>query len=334
MKTLIILTATLLLMCLVPGPLPASQIVYGQDGQPTAVAQPGAWNPSTLLPATLIDSWDTTPEYNWSLNADFTWANVYDTNDITDAHVLTELQYYASPTLGVEYEFYMTTDNGGWPDDGNMTLLASRNDLDGGGQWGWVTIDVSAAGYVVQPGQVYWFVRRCPVGGSPGFTWSSATNTSPPVNPPVKITQSFGSGGWSDWIQDWWMLFKVYGEIPGPVPDIQANGQDDTLTLNYGSSLTVDVSLDPGNEAGNNADWWVVTRTPFNWYYYHLVQGYIPGFATTFQGPLMTVSSHILYSGTNLPVGTYDFYFGVDMNMNGSLDLGVAYHDVVTVIIQ
>ncbi len=334
MKSLIFFTASLFLICLLSGSLLASDLVFGNDGQPVAKAVAGSWNPSSLLPDTLIDSWDTTPEYNWSLNADFTWANAFDTNDITAAHKLTELQYYAAPTLGVEYEFYMTTDNGGIPDDTNMTLLASRNDLDGGGMFGWVTIDVSAANYIVQPGQIYWFVRRCPVGGWPGFTWSSATATSPPVSNPVKITQSFPSGGWNNWVSDpWWMLFKIYGVVPGPVPDIKANGQDGPMTLNYGSSLTIDVSLDPGNEAGNNADWWVVTSSPFGWYYFHLVSGYVPGFSTTFQGALFPVAGHILYSGATLPPGTYNFYFGVDMIMNGQLDMGSAYHDVVQVII-
>ena len=222
MKPIIILTASLLLMCLVSGSLPASQKVFGSDDQLVAVANPGTWNPSGLLRNTLIDSWDATSEYDWGLNADFSWANVFDTNDITEPHVLTELQYYANPALGVEYEFYMTTDNGGWPDDANMTLLTSRNDLDGGGQFGWVTVDVSAAGYEVQPGQTYWFVRRCPVGGWPGFTWSSATNTNPPVNPPVKITQTFGSGGWGNWVADWWMMFRIYGDPAGLTMKLRA----------------------------------------------------------------------------------------------------------------
>jgi|GEM_PF-2808400 len=242
MKATVIVFTSLLLACCLVGSLSANGQCVFSNGQPTAIASANPYNPAPLLPAILIDSFVAPSEYDWSLNADFAWGNVFDTNDITAAHKVTEVQFYANPTLGVTYEFYMTTDAGGYPDDANLTLLASRSDLDGGGTFDWVTVDVAAAGYEVQPGQVYWFVRTCPIGGWPGFTWSSATELAPPHNPPVQITQSFPAGGWGGWVADWWMLFRIYGDpsVSDPtlaVSDLVA-GQVGTFTFTNGTPNT------------------------------------------------------------------------------------------------
>ncbi len=214
MKRSATILLTVLMGCLLAGPSLGYELVYSTDDVLASVgvkSAPVETNPA--LDADLIDSWDAASEYNWSLNADFAWGNVFDTYDIDEPYVVTELQYYAAPTNGVGYDFYITTDAGGWPDDDNLTLLFSSSALSG--NWEWISIDVADAGYVVEPGQIYWFVRTCPIGGWPGFTWASATNYAPPVNPPVKITMSFPVGGWGDWVADWWMLFKVFGDPEG-----------------------------------------------------------------------------------------------------------------------
>jgi hypothetical protein len=40
-----------------------------------------------------------------------------------------------------------------------------------------------------------------------------------------------------------------------------------------------------------------------------------------------------LFNMSGLPTGTYTFYFGVDLNMNGSLDMDKLYYDSVNVTI-
>jgi hypothetical protein len=120
-----------------------------------------------------------------------------------------------------------------------------------------------------------------------------------------------------------------------PVADVKVNGQDGPLAINYGSNLIVDISLDPGSQVGNNADWWVVIASPFGWYRYNLLSvSFVPGFSVTSQGPLSAHSNFIVYSGSGLPIGNYTFYFGVDVNMNGSLDMGQAYYDTAQVTVQ
>jgi hypothetical protein len=118
-----------------------------------------------------------------------------------------------------------------------------------------------------------------------------------------------------------------------PIPDIKANGSNGPLSISSGTPVTFTVSLDPGSYAAQNADWWVAELTPsgtFNYYELStasMVQGLLP----THQGPLFNLGITQLLSLSDLSVGTNTFYFGVDMNMNGSLDISSLYYDWVSV---
>jgi hypothetical protein len=126
----------------------------------------------------------------------------------------------------------------------------------------------------------------------------------------------------------------IFEEL-GPIVDIKANGSDGPVVLNSGSNLSIDISLTPGNEVGNNADWWIFARSPFGWYSHDLTSGsWAPGFAVAHQASLHATGSISVFNGSSLPPGSYNFYFGVDTIMNGALDLGQLYIDVVTVAIQ
>jgi V8-like Glu-specific endopeptidase len=115
-----------------------------------------------------------------------------------------------------------------------------------------------------------------------------------------------------------------------PVADIKANNSDGPLTITQGNPLSITVEL---NAAGNsyNADWWVLGNTPFGWYYYNLSSGWQSGQSVTHQGPLFDLSSYEVLNMSGLPAGSYTFYFGVDTNMNGSIDMGQIYYDSVDV---
>lgn len=117
------------------------------------------------------------------------------------------------------------------------------------------------------------------------------------------------------------------------VADIKANGSDGPITIQAGDNLSLTVKLVAGNHSGDNADWWVVDDTPFGWYYYNLAQKlWKPGFAVTYQGPLFDLNSYEVWNSP-LPIGTYTIYFGVDLDMNGILDVDKAYYDSVVVTI-
>jgi len=92
------------------------------------------------------------------------------------------------------------------------------------------------------------------------------------------------------------------------------------------------ISLDPGDRAGQNADWWLGVDTPAGWYYYDIYQGaWMPGFSfLVYQGPLFDLPPSELPAFSNMPMGTCTFYFAVDTTMNGQLD-GNIYYDTVVV---
>jgi hypothetical protein len=114
--------------------------------------------------------------------------------------------------------------------------------------------------------------------------------------------------------------------------DIKANGSDNPVTINTTDTLSVNISFNAGGSS-DNADWWLVYKTPSgDWYYYSLSAGWLPGLTVTYQGALFDLSSYSL-NLSGLSSGSYTFYFGVDTVMNGTLDpgFGQLYYDSVEV---
>ena len=123
-------------------------------------------------------------------------------------------------------------------------------------------------------------------------------------------------------------------EIPSasnPIPDIRANGSNGPLSVSSGTTVSVTISLNPGSYAAQNADWWVVESSPDGFFYHFdrttgsMAQGLLP----THQGSLFSLGATQLLNSSALTVGTHTFYFAVDMNMNGGLDMGSIYYDSV-----
>ncbi len=133
------------------------------------------------------------------------------------------------------------------------------------------------------------------------------------------------------------IAFVPRPELPAPLPDIKGNGSDGPITLPSSDTLLITVKLDTGGYEGQSADWWVVASTPFSpphdWYYYDLSLDWKPGFDVTYQGPLVALLTYEVLNISGLPTGTYVFYFGVDMIMNGALDISDIYYDSVEVTI-
>jgi len=102
-----------------------------------------------------------------------------------------------------------------------------------------------------------------------------------------------------------------------PIPDIKANGSDGPLLVAPGVNVDVTISLDPGEKAGEWADWWGVVLS-----YY----GTFPLFA--FQAPLFELPETSLFD-TPLPPGWYIFLFNLDDTPDSSFDW--MWYDYVTV---
>ena len=110
----------------------------------------------------------------------------------------------------------------------------------------------------------------------------------------------------------------------GPMPDIRANGKSGPLTVSRGTSVSVKVSLDPGNRPLKKADWWVVAHTPFlppnNWYSYVYPKGWQPGIHVCVQTLPFLLPPSFEVLNMALPAGDYTFYFAVDENADGIVD--------------
>jgi hypothetical protein len=103
------------------------------------------------------------------------------------------------------------------------------------------------------------------------------------------------------------------------------------------NDTSVTISLGPNAELGQNADWWLVAYSPWGqWYSYVYPNKWVDigtdlsHVTPAYQGPLANISSLELFDITGLAGGTYDLYFGVDMNKNGVLDYGQLYHSSFT----
>jgi len=127
----------------------------------------------------------------------------------------------------------------------------------------------------------------------------------------------------------------AYEYVEIPVARIEANGQDSALTVALGGPVSITVSLNPNNFAGENADWWVVESAPDGaFYHFDLSAGsMVPGLLPTHRGPLFNLGATNLLNSSELTAGIHTFYFGVDLNMNGSVDMESIYYDRVTVTI-
>lgn len=118
-----------------------------------------------------------------------------------------------------------------------------------------------------------------------------------------------------------------------PIPDIKANGGDGPISVPHGTPVSIAIRLNTGSFYGQNADWWIAQSTPQGTFeYFDLLYGsMLPGLFPTYMGPLFNMGSVQILNTNDLAQGTHNFYFAVDMNKNGSLDMNDIYVDGVKV---
>ena len=129
-------------------------------------------------------------------------------------------------------------------------------------------------------------------------------------------------------------VWPVRAGQTGPVftLDIKANGQNGPIIVSSSTLVSITISLRPGNQAGQNADWWIAADTPFGWYSYVYPTGWMTGINLCIRTPLFDLSPSFEVLNTTLPIGQYLFYFAVDDNADGLLD--ATWLDSVKVNVQ
>lgn len=234
-------------------------------------------------------------------------------------------------------------DNGG--DDIQLTNLlnegyayAYNNDYSlFGGAWTLAAGNINADPQFVDPATDDWHLSA----GSPCIDTGINEALQLPLTDRDGNRRVFDGNGDGNAIVDMGAYeYESSPSLQGPIPNIQANGSDGPLNISIADSLSVTIALDPKSQNGINADWWIVASTPLGWYYYDVIGGawtWYPGLSVTYQGPLFNINqveiTDTLRTFPELASGTYVFYFGVDMNMNGLIDFGplFLYYDSVQV---
>jgi len=103
--------------------------------------------------------------------------------------------------------------------------------------------------------------------------------------------------------------------------NIKANGISGSATILSSSTLSVTIEINSGIYTDLPADWWILAEVSGQWYYYNLHAGFTPGFAVSYQGGLQSLASYEVLRISGLPAGTYAFFFGIDFDVNGQLDI-------------
>jgi hypothetical protein len=122
------------------------------------------------------------------------------------------------------------------------------------------------------------------------------------------------------------LYFTAANSGTDPKATIKGNGLADQVTLKSSETLSVTVDLIPGSFAGTNANWWIIAKNPsgdlYSWIYpsgWISVGTDMSKLAITYQGPLLTLNPVEVLNASNLAIGDYYMYFGVDTNTNGLL---------------
>ncbi len=118
-----------------------------------------------------------------------------------------------------------------------------------------------------------------------------------------------------------------------PIPNITANGLDGPISITESDSLQIRVSLNRWG-SDENVDYWLAYRGPSGWVHYNkATKTWKPDLGVTHQGALMDLNNKKVFQSSGLAPGSYTFYFGVDMNMNGTITKGSLYYDEVKVTV-
>jgi hypothetical protein len=127
--------------------------------------------------------------------------------------------------------------------------------------------------------------------------------------------------------------YDIYFNRAIPWTNINANGSNGPLTITTMDTLQIRISLNT-NGLTANADFWLVYKGPSGWYYFdYSSKKWLPGLDVTYQGALFDLDSKKVFQSSGLSPGTYRFYFGVDLNMDGTVTKISLYYDEVKVTV-
>jgi hypothetical protein len=115
--------------------------------------------------------------------------------------------------------------------------------------------------------------------------------------------------------------FVVVSDQPASPPDltIRANGSAIETFASTTFPVSISVDLNPGSEALQRRDSWIVAHTPFGWFSYLDGSGWVTGIHR-YTESVMGLPRSIEVMDSPLPEGDYLFQVALDDNDDGVLD--------------
>jgi hypothetical protein len=128
----------------------------------------------------------------------------------------------------------------------------------------------------------------------------------------------------------------------GPTGDpqvfIKANGQENSLTVSQGTSVSITVGLYSGTALHQKADYWLVIATPFSPpddVYSYVYPSWEQGMKPVFSSPgdvTNFLDAEIL--NMDLPAGVYTVYFGIDLTPDNTLTIdNTLYYNSISITV-
>ena len=117
----------------------------------------------------------------------------------------------------------------------------------------------------------------------------------------------------------------------GAAPDIKVNGVEGPIAVSSGNTVSVTVSLDPEDQAGQVADWWIYVDASIGTYSWVFPSGWQYGDYISLQYSLIELPDYNILN-MKLPTGSYTFYFAVDNNSDGNKD--ETWQDSTSIIVN
>ncbi|MFH1476884.1 MAG: immunoglobulin domain-containing protein, partial [Verrucomicrobiota bacterium] len=116
---------------------------------------------------------------------------------------------------------------------------------------------------------------------------------------------------------------------PAIGPTIKANGAVGDVSINYPDAMAVTIEMNEDPYGGAPVEWWVLSLAGSSWYYLNNAvewtqfDGNLSNCGPLYQGASCNLPAYLLpeLNVPGLPVSSYTFWFAVDSQMDGNLDV-------------
>ena len=116
-----------------------------------------------------------------------------------------------------------------------------------------------------------------------------------------------------------------------PQADIKANDSDAGIAIARGTPVSLKISLTPDTLGNRTLDWWLVKYDGTDLSSWALNGTWASGLTPSYQGAAMPIPLTQVYLSSDLAVGSYTFFFGVDSLVNSGVDIDSLVYDSVAV---